>query len=196
MARPRLSEDTRVRLLDASVAAFLENGYHGTGLKDLLERVGVPKGSFYNYFASKEELGAAAITRYGQGCALSLAAALEAAPDPLAGVRAFFLEQMRGFEQTGFSGGCLLANLTGELDDSPISREALSAAFRGWRDGVRGALADAQRLGSIRGDLEAGELAEMLIEAWEGAVIRMKLEQSTAPLQRCLDRYLDGYLRP
>ena len=42
MARPRLSEPTRQRLLDEGVAAFLEQGYHGTGLKEVLDRVKVP----------------------------------------------------------------------------------------------------------------------------------------------------------
>ncbi len=64
MARPRLSEGTRQRLLQHGMSAFLQQGYHGTGIKQVLDEVGVPKGSFYNYFASKEAFGAAAIEYY------------------------------------------------------------------------------------------------------------------------------------
>ncbi|MBI3686902.1 MAG: TetR family transcriptional regulator C-terminal domain-containing protein [Actinobacteria bacterium] len=196
MARPRLSEGTRVRLLEASVSAFLEHGYHGTGLKRVLDRVDVPKGSFYNYFASKEELGVAVIQHYAARSAEDLTDALDGAPDPLTGLRTFFQRQIRDFVAAEYAGGCLLANLAGELDGSEASRLALATAFREWRDGVRDALEEAQRLGSVRGDVEATELADMLIEAWEGAVIRMKIDQTVAPLERCLERLLDGYFRP
>lgn len=196
MARPRLSEGTRIRLLEASVAAFLEHGYHGTGIKQVLDRVDVPKGSFYNYFASKEALGVAAIQHYSAQLDSQLAAALDGAADPLAGVREYFDQQIRDFVAAEYVGGCLLANLAGELDGSEASRRALATAFRRWRDALAEALARAQALGTVRDDVAATELADMLIEAWEGAVIRMKIDQSVAPLERCLQRLLDGYFRP
>jgi len=196
MARPRLSEGTRKRLLEASVAAFLKDGYHGTGLKEMLASVNVPKGSFYNYFASKEELGAAAIRHYSACTAAKLADALEGTPNPLAGLRTFFERLIDDFERAGFTGGCLVANLAGELDGSPACGAALAAAFRDWRDGVSDALQAAQLRGLIRDDVDATELADMLLEAWEGAVIRMKIDRSAVPLRRCLDRLLDGYFRP
>lgn len=195
MPRPRLSEGTRQRLLEASVAAFLEQGYHGTGIKDLLDRVEIPKGSFYNYFPSKEALGIEAIAYYSRCSVDSLASALDGAADPVSGLRAHFEEISRGFEESQFAGGCLLANLAGELDGDPF-RTALSRGFREWRDGVQDALGDAQVLGLVREDLPAEELADMVIEAWEGAVIRMKIDRTVAPLHRCLDRFLDGYFRP
>ncbi|WP_412538276.1 TetR family transcriptional regulator C-terminal domain-containing protein [Longispora sp. K20-0274] len=196
MARPRLSDGTRTRLLEASMSAFLENGYHGTGIKQVLDAVNVPKGSFYNYFASKEELGVAVIRYYAQCSADKLAGALADTPDPLTGVRTFFERQMAEFEEVGFVGGCLLANLAGELDGSEACRRALATAFREWRDGVRDALGAAQAEGTVRTDVDATELADMLIEAWEGAVIRMKIDQTVVPLERCLRRQFDGYLRP
>ncbi|SDH64836.1 transcriptional regulator, TetR family [Actinokineospora alba] len=196
MARPRLSEGTRKRLLEASTHAFLRQGYHGTGLKDLLDSVEIPKGSFYNYYPSKEALAVATIEHTQRCTAESLTAALENAPNPVTGLRAFFQAQAAEFERTRFEGGCLLANLAGELDESEACRVALFTAFLHWRDGVRDAIADAQRLGLIRADEDAAELADMLIEAWEGAVIRMKVERSVEPLHKCLRRLLDGYFRP
>lgn len=196
MARPRLSEGTRRRLLDASAHAFLKQGYHGTGLKDLLDSVEIPKGSFYNYYPSKEALGVATIEHTQRCTAETLAAALDGAADPVSGVRAFFEIQIAGFERTGFEGGCLLANLAGELDESEACRVALAKAFTDWRDGVRDALADGQRLGLVRDDEDASDLADMLIESWEGAVIRMKVDKSVEPLHKCLRRLLDSYFRP
>jgi len=196
MPHMRASERTRERLLEEGVAAFLERGYHGTGIKQVLDRVNVPKGSFYNYFDSKEEFGAAAIRHYAACLAEKMTEALASAPDPLDGLRIFFQRLMAEYEKSAFVGGCLVANLGGELEGSEICRQALATAFRDWRDGVRAALVEAQERGLVRDDIDAVELADMLIESWEGAVIRMKIERSLQPLQQCIRRLLDGYFRP
>lgn len=60
----RRTEGFHERLLEAGVALFAEMGYHGTGVKDIVERAGVPKGSFYSYFDSKEAFGAAILRHY------------------------------------------------------------------------------------------------------------------------------------
>jgi len=196
MARPRLSEKTRQRLLDEGVSAFLQQGYHGTGLKEVLDRVNVPKGSFYNYFDSKEEFAAAAIRHYADCFAEKMQRAINEAPDPYAGLHRFFESLMTEFEAAGFVGGCLIANLGGELEGSEVCRDTLATAFRDWRDGVAEALRKSQQLGLVRTDMDASELANLLTEAWEGAVIRMKIERSLDPLRRVIARLLDDYFRP
>src|SRR4051812_46614766 len=64
MARPRRSEDTRLALIEEGQRQLAVNGYHGTGIKQILDSVEVPKGSFYNYFDSKEAYVAAIIEDY------------------------------------------------------------------------------------------------------------------------------------
>ena len=196
MARPRRSESTRLRLLEEGVSAFGENGYHGTGIKEVLDSVRVPKGSFYNYFASKEEFAAAAIRHYADCFAEKLHASLEAASDPVEGLRAFFEKLMAEFERDEYVGGCLIANLGGELEGSDLCRETLAGSFNAWRDAVAGALREGQEKGLVRKDIPATDLADLLTEAWEGAVIRMKIDRSLDPLHRVVSRLLDDYLRP
>ncbi len=196
MARPRRSQNTRERLLEEGIASFLRDGYHGTGLKAVLDRVQVPKGSFYNYFASKEDFAIAAIERYAECLAKQLEASLRAEADPISGLRAFFRSQMDEFVAADFIGGCMVANLGGELEGHDICREALRTSMLGYRDGLRGALRDAQEQGLLRADLESEAMADLLVAAWEGAVIRMKIERRLAPLEQCLDQLLDGYFRP
>lgn len=196
MPRPRQSHDTHLRLLDEGVAAFLEHGYHGTGLKQVLDRVDVPKGSFYNYFESKEAFGAATIQHFADGVQQLLTSELEKAPDPLTGLRRFFRALMKRYEAADYVGGCLLANLGGELEGSQVCRETLARAFRDWRDDIRDALQRAQKLGQVRNDIAATELADLLVDGWEGAVIRMKMDRSLKPLRRCLHRLLDDYFQP
>ncbi|WP_433203736.1 TetR family transcriptional regulator C-terminal domain-containing protein [Nocardia sp. CA-107356] len=196
MARPRRSDDTRQLLVEQGAAGFLTNGYHGTGIKQILDAVGVPKGSFYNYFDSKESFGQAIIDHHSLCVQRNLAEALTSAPDPIDGLRAFFGRLMDDFVQAEFTGGCLIANLGGELEGSEVLRESLADAWNSWRDGVAAALRRAQGLGTIRHDIDATELADLLLESWEGAVIRMKMQRSLEPLHKCLRRLLDDYFRP
>jgi len=196
MARPRLSQATRDRLLKDGVASFLVQGYHGTGIKQVLDQAKVPKGSFYNYFRSKEDFGAAVIQHYAACFGQKMTNSMAGAPDPVTGLRSFFETLMGEFEASDYVGGCLIANLGGELEGSDICREALSSAFRDWRRTTEDALREGQDLGLVRRDVDAGELADLLIEAWEGAVIRMKLERSLSPLRRVVARLIDDYFRP
>ncbi|WP_201297853.1 TetR/AcrR family transcriptional regulator [Nocardia sp. CY41] len=196
MARPRRSADTRRLLVEEGAAGFLTNGYHGTGIKQILDKVGVPKGSFYNYFDSKESFGRAIIEHHSQCVQRNLTEAFGAAPDPVSALRAFFARLMDDFVAAEFTGGCLIANLGGELEGSDLLRHSLSAAWNAWRDRVAEQLAQGQRLGMIRADIDAGELADLLLEAWEGAVIRMKMERTLTPLHKCLDRLLGDYFLP
>ena len=66
MSRPRRSEHTREALIDAGIEQLSVHGYHGTGIKQILDDVKVPKGSFYNFFASKEAFVAEVIGHYSQ----------------------------------------------------------------------------------------------------------------------------------
>ena len=63
-ARLTLKQDTRTLLLEAGTEIMLEKGYTNTGIQEVLLKAGVPKGSFYHYFASKEEFALAIIESF------------------------------------------------------------------------------------------------------------------------------------
>ncbi len=191
----RTNPDTREKLIEAGIAAFLENGYHGTGLKQVLDAVGVPKGSFYNYFDSKEAFGAAAIEHYAAGLADTFAGSMRKASDPVDGLRRFFEHQMGEFKRARFTGGCLVANLGGEVECSPKCRDALANALKNFQGAIADKLAEAQNAGLVRSDVPAAQLANLLVDAWEGAVIRMKIERSLKPLEDCLNQTLFGFFK-
>ncbi len=54
----------RTNLLDHGVSLLMTQGYHATGVKEIVDAVQVPKGSFYSYFESKEAFAVEAITHY------------------------------------------------------------------------------------------------------------------------------------
>ena len=185
-----------MRLLEVGVAAFLENGYHGTGIKEVLDKVNVPKGSFYNYFGSKEEFAAVVVRHYAKCFVQKMDRVIEGVDSPSVGLRRFFEQLMQEFEATGFTGGCLIANLGGELEGSEVCRQELFEGFRNWSGRVAEVLAEGQRQGEIRTDIDPQQLANLLTDSWEGGVIRMKIERSLEPLQRIIDRLLEGYFQP
>lgn len=196
MARPRKSDAARRRLIDEGVASLLRHGYHGTGLQQVLDAAAVPKGSFYNFFRSKEDFAVAAIESYAECLGAELAAALAGARDPISGLKRFFRGQMAQFEQADLVGGCLVANLGAELEANDTCRPALKSAMLAYRHALRDALRAAQERGLVRTDLAPSDMADLLVDTWEGAVVRMKIERSTRPLMQCLKQLLDGYFRP
>ncbi len=194
MARPRRSDNTRLKLLDEGVAAFIDQGYHGTGLKDVLDRVGVPKGSFYNYFESKEDFGAQVVQHYSEHFIDQLDDALKtAAPDGISALKKFFRQTIRSFEAKDFRQGCLVGNLGGELEDSAVCRDALRDALDRIRDRFRGAILLGQEHGTVRDDISALELANLLLNAWQGSILRMKIDRSAKPLKQCIKLIIDDF---
>ena len=61
---PSAKTTTKAALVDAGTRLILEQGYHQTGIQDVLQAAGVPKGSFYYYFPSKEAFGQAVIAQF------------------------------------------------------------------------------------------------------------------------------------
>jgi TetR/AcrR family transcriptional regulator, transcriptional repressor for nem operon len=188
---------TREKLLDQGVALLMENGYHGTGLHQLLQTVGVPKGSFYNYFDSKEEFGAHVVQHYLEPFIQLLDDYLERPGlDGAQALEGYFAELITELNRARFKGGCLLGNLIGEIGDtSETCRTALASAVLRYRDRLMAGIARGQREGVFRHDRSALELADFLSDAWQGALLRMKIEQSTRPLEQCCRNLLGDYFR-
>ncbi|MGR8935330.1 MAG: TetR family transcriptional regulator C-terminal domain-containing protein [Gammaproteobacteria bacterium] len=195
MKRTHNKQINRDKLLDNGVKLLIEQGYHGTGLQEILAAVEIPKGSFYQYFGSKEQFGAEVIQYYIEPFIKQLGGHLQNPEiDALTALRRYFDELIAEMQRQDFRGGCLLGNLMGEIGDtSEICRISLHAAVRRYRDLMCKALARAQREGSIRHDIAAETLADLLVNAWQGALLRMKIERSVVPLQQCRELFLEEF---
>ncbi|MGD7036009.1 TetR/AcrR family transcriptional regulator [Methylotuvimicrobium buryatense] len=187
----------RDNLLNQGVKLLMEQGYHGTGLKEILDAVKIPKGSFYNYFGSKENFGAEVIQHYIEPFIKQLDTYLEHSNgDALSALKRYYHELIAETEKQNFKGGCLLGNLMGEIGDtSEICQKALQSAVTRYRNIMRSALAQAQQEGTVRSDLTAEEMADLLLNTWQGALLRMKIEQSSEPLKQCCRNLLEGYFK-
>lgn len=185
------------KLLDQGVTLLLEKGYHATGLKEILDLVQIPKGSFYTYFNSKEAFAAEAIIHYIEPFIIRLLRHLaDPKADGLAALMAYYLELIGEVEQSGFKGGCLLGNLMAEIGDtSPLCRQALLDAVDRYSNLQKSALERGQRQGTVRLDRSAKNMADLMFNGWQGALLRMKVEQSVGPLRACCKDLLDDYFR-
>jgi TetR/AcrR family transcriptional repressor of nem operon len=177
--------NVRERLLDAGLETLHRCGFNGCGVQEITEAAGVPKGSFYNHFESKEALGAAVVDRYWQQRAdTSLPILDDAKVRPCERLRSYFAAMAAKMAKRGYTGGCLIGNLGAELSDqSKLVSDHLAAVFAGWTKAVETCIRDGQRDGEIGTDCDAAILASFLINAWEGAVLRAKVEKNGTPFE-------------
>ncbi len=189
--------ETRELLLRAGVAALTEKGFAATGLDDILGRVGVPKGSFYHYFDSKETFGAALIERYGAYFAGKLARHFDnTALPPLARLHAFIDDAKAGMARYAYQRGCLIGNLGQEMGALPESyRAQLGEVFADWQGRVAQCLEAARAAGEIAADADCRRLAAFFWIGWEGAVLRAKLEHSPLALDIFTEVFFAGLPR-
>jgi TetR/AcrR family transcriptional regulator, transcriptional repressor for nem operon len=184
-------------LLSQGVQLLMQQGYHGTGLKEILDAVQIPKGSFYNYFSSKESFAAEVIQHYIAPFIEQLDNHLQNPKlDGLSALKTYFDELIVELEKAEFKGGCLLGNLMGEIGDtSALCQQSLQLAVHQYRDLLATGLKKAQLEGTIRMDKSADDMADLLVNTWQGALLRMKIEQSAEPIKQCCHNLLDDFFR-
>jgi len=198
-AMVRENSQVKEKLLEVGAALFSERGYHGTGIQEIVDAMGVPKGSFYNYFKSKEGFAAEIVQHYADHVSERWMILIAQGPDddPLKMLRNAFGAMIRGQEARRVKTGCLIGNLAGELaESSELCRSTLKSVMVTWCDRVAYHLERAQAQGTVRRDLKAAELAQFCWDAWEGSLLRMKIENSTEPIRHCVSLLFDVFLKP
>jgi TetR/AcrR family transcriptional regulator, transcriptional repressor for nem operon len=180
MSRP----NTREQIVEAGLKCLLERGFNGVGVQEITTSAGVPKGSFYNHFESKEALGAEIVERYGADASRREILADRSIP-PLERLRLHF-ERLNGiFVDAKFGRGCILGNFSAELSNqSDLIRDSLRDLYARWTKDLELAIKDAQEQGSVSNATNAAELAAFLLDAYEGALLRARVERNRSPFDR------------
>jgi len=194
MARPRRSESTRAALITAGINQLSIHGYHGTGIKQILDEVKVPKGSFYNFFASKEAFVAELIIYYsdnllqqlniffaGQGKTLS----------PLLKLKSINEMSFKSFADKSFKHSCLIATLSADIDtDNHLCQQALLTSVDRCHKLISNLFIQAQQQNEVRDDISAQQLARLFWSTWQGALIRMKVLEDMKEAQCTMNTLL------
>jgi TetR/AcrR family transcriptional repressor of lmrAB and yxaGH operons len=166
-------------LVRAAMRLFRRQGYASTGLAQILEESGAPKGSLYHYFPEgKEALGEAAVELAGGLVREKLAELAERSREPSAFLRAYAKTMAGWMDESAFRSGCPIA--TTLLETAPASPRITAAGVRaidGWIDVIAGVF---ERAGSER--REARSRAQLVVAAMEGALILARVRRSAQPI--------------
>lgn len=188
--------NVRDKLLAASLATLHGKGFNATSVQDITDAAGVPKGSFYNHFASKEILGAQVLALYSENNRAAFAHLGDTSIAPLARLRRHFETMIKLASADGRFSGCLIGNFGNELSaQSPMIREKVAISLQRWTDAVAGAVDAAQQSGEMADDMPAAALAGFIVNAWQGSLVRAKAEQDRAPLDVFLTTIFQKILR-
>src|SRR5580658_161440 len=176
--------NVREQIVEAGLKTFLKKGFNACGVRDITDAAAAPTGSFYNHFASKEALGAEIVARYARENSRREALRDKTLP-PLERLRRHFAGLNQMYADLEYGRGCLLGNFSAELaDHSPLIRERLAALFASWTRDIEDAVRDAQAEGSTSSRTNPADVAAFLLDAYEGALLRARVEKSGAPLDR------------
>ena len=160
---------------------FIARGFSACSVENITKAARVPKGSFYNHFKSKEALAAEIVSEYGKGTT-DRSILTNSAIAPLTRLKKHFAALNAYFSTC--KDGCLVGKFMAEVSvDTPRIRDSLRRLLQLWEEQLSCALAEGQREGSIRKDLPAADLAAFLIDSYEGAILRTRLEKRPRALE-------------
>ncbi|MES2596349.1 MAG: TetR/AcrR family transcriptional regulator [Verrucomicrobiota bacterium] len=193
------SNDTKERILDAAVGIVLEKGFSGVGINEILKAVNVPKGSFYHWFASKEQFGVELLKYFGgkaQAYTRKWLTKTDTIPNAYERLVAFYEARLSMTLEQDCQQGCLVSKLTAEVSSwSDAMRAEVSANYDGAISLLRQVIQEGQAQGSIRKSLDATHTASIIHDVWLGAYLRGTAGKQVQPLREAL-QFVKSYLVP
>ena len=181
--------DAKRRAIETAKTLFRAQGYAATGLTQILEESGAPKGSFYFHFpGGKHQLALAALNAYGarveQG--LQQLAAVHAG-DPAAFVRALCRSIGAEMKASDWRSGCLAQNLASELAPADaVIAEAVAEVFRAWIKPIAGVVQSATKAS----EQSAERSALALLAGLEGARNIARVSRSPDPFSAVAEAWI------
>jgi TetR/AcrR family transcriptional repressor of nem operon len=169
---------TREKLLETAEHLMLAKGYTATSVEEICEDSDLTKGSFFHYFASKEDLGKAVLDRYVNSMFLAAQnAPFSKKSDPLQRLYGYIDFMIAVAKDPARRSGCLLGNFAQVLTDTnPGIRTQCAAHFRLWADTLKHELDAAKTAYKVKG-LDTGTLADHFIALFEGSLMLAKTRQ-------------------
>jgi TetR/AcrR family transcriptional repressor of nem operon len=169
-----------------------QTGFTNSSIDPILKSVGVPKGSFYHYFASKEAFGFAVLESYRRYFESKLDSfLLNRDVLPLERLKNFSKDAQKGMVRHDFKRGCLVGNL--EQESTLLSEgfcEQLKVTYLSWQSRVAVCLLEAQQQGQVAIECDIENMAQIFWVGWEGAVHRSRLVKSTQPVNAFLEFFI------
>jgi len=177
---------TKDHLLSTGLGVLHARGFHACGVQVVTAAAQVPKGTFYTHFDSKEQFGAEVLGRYWEARAGRATQILgDETRSPLTRLKAYFAAKTTDRVAGPFDKGCMIGNFSAELaGDSRLVRDRLTSILAAWTALLSGCIREAQAAGELRASLDPDTTAAFLIDAFEGAVLRTKVDRDATALTR------------
>jgi TetR/AcrR family transcriptional regulator, transcriptional repressor for nem operon len=171
----------RSHIVESALVEFHSRGFHNCSVEDITRAAGVPKGSFYNHFASKDALAVEALRQYQARSVWRTTDDTEL--PPLTRLRARYLAMRGVLEERGYTRGCLIGNMGTELADiNPDINAEVQASLDFRSAATTDLLREAQAAGDLAAHHDPDVLGPFLVDAWEGVVLRTKVSKSAQPM--------------
>jgi TetR/AcrR family transcriptional repressor of nem operon len=180
------------QIIAQGIDLFRTSGYHATGLQEILDTCGIPKGTFYNYFSNKEEYALAVLDNYSKSMLAIFETHLERSSRS-AGERLqrLYLDLASRSEKDGGKKGCLLMNFANELGGThdDIARRA-EVHLVAWFDRLAECVALGQQKGEFRIDYSSFDLAEFVHTSIMGSNGISKIQRDGVAIQKMMNMSL------
>lgn len=168
-------------IIKSSIDVMFDNGYHGTGVKDLADAAGIPKGSLYNYFENKEDyLKEALIYYYEESSKLQFDILNDNKLSPIERIKEFYkylIEDLNN--ECNYNKGCFLGKITQEVSGSiDLIQEITNDIQNEIIKSIKINLVEAVQNGDISSNKDIDALAEFIYMSWQGALLRVKASRS------------------
>lgn len=179
-----MANNNRTIILERGLEVLLTKGYNAAGVQEIANAAGIPKGSFYNHFPSKEAFGVAVLNTYAiNTIELVERFLIRDISPPLERLEKLFVEWTNSVIEDKAWRGCLVGNLTLEMaNSSPLLRETVHGIFNRLDGYLSDCLQQAYDKGDIDSDIEVRTMASFLLAAWQGTLVRVKAEQGPQPM--------------
>ena len=176
-------------ILEKGIELFRLNGYHNTGIRDILKACDMPKGSFYHSFESKEDFVVKAIAHFEEIIGKDFERNLsKESLSYYERIRNHFKIHIKWYTDHDYKVGCLLGNLSTEVAGTIDNvSNAISGVYDRWSKALSSFIEKGQQEGEIIDTIDALHLANYLFDSFNGAVGRMKVERTGEPLDHFLD---------
>lgn len=167
-------------ILETGYQVLRKNGYHDVGINQILKEAGIPKGSFYNFFESKEDFARQVVEYYGCNNSKWIETLFdESKESPINKLKSFYQLLVSYNEQDDYNGGCLVNTMSNEIGrNSDVLAKELDKQFVGWLTIIEDVVSEGQKLGEITMAYTALEIAEYLHSGFFGTFSRMKVTRS------------------
>ncbi len=181
------SDSTEEKLLKAAINLFHEFGYNGTSVQDIVSAARVPKGSFYNYFKSKEALAIAASDVFYPRALEFLE--LENSSSPLRRLRKYLRRTLTEMQRYGYVRGCLVGNFASEITNAtPALKKRVAELLDEATRRIAVVVSQAQEAGEIDPGVPTMDLSRFILNSLYGAIFRSKTDRTERPM-KLLERF-------